>query len=54
MFIAFYGISEKFDALFILELALPFYLFKVGFAVLDTPLVYLGVRWLRKGMVRTD
>lgn len=47
MFIAFYGISENFDALFILELALPFYLLKLAIAALDTPLVYLGVRWLR-------
>ena len=50
MFIAFYGISEKFDTLFILELALPFYLFKLGIAAFDTPFVYLGVRWLRNGI----
>jgi len=48
MFIAFYQITPKFDALFIMELAIPYYLFKILFAVLDTPLVYLGVRWLRK------
>lgn len=47
MFIAFYGISPRFDALFILELALPYYIFKIAFAALDTPLVYAGVRWLR-------
>jgi len=47
MFIAFYGITPQFTALFILELALPYYLFKVAFAALDTPLVYLGVRWLK-------
>jgi len=48
MFLAFYMISPKFDALFILELAWPYYLFKIGFAALDTPLVYAGVKWLRK------
>lgn len=50
MFIAFYKVAPQFDAVFILELALPYYLFKILFAVLDTPFVYLGVRWLRKGM----
>jgi len=48
MFLAFYMISPKFDALFILELAWPYYLFKIGFAALDTPLVYAGVKWLKK------
>lgn len=48
MFIAFYQITPQFDAAFIIELAIPFYLFKVGFAALDTPLVYAGVRWLRE------
>jgi queuosine precursor transporter len=47
MFIAFYMITPKFDAMFIIELAIPFYLFKVAFAMLDTPLVYAGVRWLK-------
>lgn len=47
MFLAFYGVSPKFDALFVLQLAWPYYLFKIGFAALDTPLVYAGVRWLR-------
>lgn len=47
MMIAFYGITSQFTVLFIIELAIPFYLFKVLFAVLDTPLVYLGVAWLR-------
>lgn len=48
MYLAFYGISPKFDALFVLQLAWPYYLFKVGFAALDTPLVYAGVKWLRR------
>jgi uncharacterized integral membrane protein (TIGR00697 family) len=47
MFIAFYMISPQFTVGFILELAIPYYLFKIAFAVLDTPFVYLGVRWLR-------
>ncbi len=48
MLIAFYQISPEYTLLFILELSLPFYLLKVGFAIIDTPLVYLGVSWLRK------
>lgn len=48
MFIAFYQITPQFDALFILELALPYYLLKITFAALDTPFVYAGVRWLRR------
>ncbi len=48
MFIAFYHISPKFDAMFIIQLIIPYWLFKVAFAFLDTPIVYLGVRWLKK------
>lgn len=49
MFIAFYQIAPKFTAVFIISLAIPYYLFKVAFAVIDTPLVYIGVKWLRAG-----
>lgn len=49
MFIAFYQITPQFDALFILELAIPYYLLKIAFAALDTPFVYAGVKWLKKG-----
>ena len=48
MFIAFYAITPKFTALFILQLSIPYYLFKLIFALLDTPLVYAGVWWLRR------
>jgi len=47
MFIAFYAISPKFTAGFIFSLILPYWLFKIAFAALDTPLVYAGVRWLK-------
>lgn len=49
MMIAFYMVTPQFDFWFILQLVIPYYLFKVLFAALDTPLVYLGVRWLRGG-----
>lgn len=48
MFIAFYGISPKFDVAFIIQLIIPYWLFKIAFAIIDTPLVYLGVKWLKK------
>jgi queuosine precursor transporter len=48
MFIAFYGISPKFDVAFILHLSLSYWLFKIAFAAIDTPFVYLLVKWLKK------
>lgn len=48
MFIAFWHVAPQFDALFILQLALPYYLLKVLFTALDTPLVYLGVRFFKE------
>jgi len=47
MFIAFYMMTPKFTAGFIVALIIPYWLFKVLFAFLDTPLVYLGVKWLK-------
>jgi len=48
MFIAFYHVNDKFTTPFILQLCLSYWLFKVLFALLDTPFVYLLVGWLRK------
>ena len=48
MMIAFYHLTPKFTFLFIIQLAIPYYLFKVLFAIIDTPFVYLGVNWLKK------
>lgn len=48
MFIALYKVAPQYDAAFIFKLIIPYWLLKVLFALLDTPLVYLGVRWLRK------
>ena len=48
MFIAFYQVSPKFDFAFMWHLIIPYYLFKVVFALLDTPFCYLGVNWLKK------
>ncbi|MCK5589123.1 MAG: queuosine precursor transporter [Candidatus Pacebacteria bacterium] len=47
MMIAFYHLTPKFTLTFIVSLAIPYYLFKIVFAILDTPFVYLGVKWLK-------
>ena len=48
MMIAFYQLTPKFTFIFIINLIIPYYLFKILFAILDTPFVYLCVNWLRK------
>jgi uncharacterized integral membrane protein (TIGR00697 family) len=48
MFVAFYHINDKFNAAFIVSLIVPYWIFKVLFAIIDTPLCYLGVKWLKK------
>jgi uncharacterized integral membrane protein (TIGR00697 family) len=48
MFIAFYALTPKFTVPFIISLIIPYWLFKIGFALIDTPFCYLGVKWLRK------
>ena len=45
-FIAFWHLTPKFTTGYIFSLILPYWLFKVIFALLDTPLCYLGVWWL--------
>ena len=46
-FIAFYHVTPEFTAATMLQMIIPYWLLKVGFAVLDTPFVYLLVKWLR-------
>ena len=48
MFIAFYHVSPKFTVPFIFSHIIPYWSFKVLFALVDTPFVYLGVWWLKK------
>ncbi len=47
MFIAFYQMTPQFTVPFLFTLIIPYWLFKILFAFIDTPLCYLGVRWLR-------
>lgn len=46
-FIAFYKLTEKFTVPYIFSLILPYWSFKVIFALCDTPFCYLGVKWLK-------
>ena len=54
MFIAFYGVTDKFTVGFILELSVTYWIFKIVFAMIDTPFVYLLVSWLKKGKPGQD
>jgi len=49
MFIAFYGVTPKHNVHYMFVLIIPYWLLKVLFAIFDTPFIYLGVWWLKKG-----
>ena len=53
-FIAFWHLNDKFTTAYIFSLIIPYWLFKVVFALLDTPFCYLGVRWLRGGNPKSE
>jgi uncharacterized integral membrane protein (TIGR00697 family) len=46
MFIAFYRVTPEIDVAAVFSMILPLWALKVVFALIDTPFVYLGVRWL--------
>ena len=48
--LGFYAINESFGAnsKFLLSLIIPYWLIKCTLSIVETPLVYLGVWWLRK------
>lgn len=47
-FVAFYKITEAYTAGFIFSLIIPYWLFKVIFALCDTPFCYLGIKWMKE------
>lgn len=51
MSLAFYAFDKPFhdNAAFLLSLIVPYWLLKCAMSVIETPLVYLGVRWLKGG-----
>ncbi len=48
MFLAFYLATPQYTVEFIFALIIPYWFLKVLIAIADTPVVYLGVRWLGK------
>lgn len=50
MLLAFYAFDEPFDVniVFLFSLVLPYWLLKCSMSIIETPLVYLGVKWLKK------
>lgn len=50
MTLAFYSLDMSFGSnfSFIAGIALPYYLLRCFMSIIETPLVYLGVRWLKK------
>lgn len=49
MFIAFWHVSPKHTIAYMFVLILPYWLLKVAVSAFDTPFVYLGVWWLKRG-----
>ncbi|KKG09632.1 transporter [Methanosarcina sp. 1.H.T.1A.1] len=50
-FIAFYHVTPELGVVSVFYMILPVWILKVMFALLDTPFVYLGVRWLASGNI---
>ena len=50
MFLAFYAFDKSFNNnfIFLIGLILPYWFLKCSMSVIETPLVYLGVTWLKK------
>lgn len=50
MFLAFYALDRSFSEnfSFLISLIIPYWLLKCFMSVIETPLVYLGVSWLKK------
>lgn len=49
IFLAFYVFDKSFNdnVMFLFSLILPYWLFKCCMSIIETPLVYLGVKWLK-------
>lgn len=49
MFLAFYMLTPMFTFGFIIQMIIPYLIFKIIWGMLNTPLVYAGARWLKEG-----
>jgi uncharacterized integral membrane protein (TIGR00697 family) len=47
MFLGFYMLTPEFTAWFVIQLIIPYLIFKMIWGIMSTPLVYLGANWLR-------
>ncbi|MFP4400487.1 MAG: queuosine precursor transporter [Candidatus Woesearchaeota archaeon] len=47
-FIAFYLVTPEYNIARMISMIIPYWLLKVLFAIIDTPLCYLGVKWLKR------
>ena len=47
MFLAFYMISPKYTAEFVIQITLPYLGLKLLWTLVNTPLIYVGVKWLK-------
>lgn len=48
MYLAFYMITPKFTALFVLQMIIPYLIFKIVWGAISSPLIYAGANWLKK------
>ena len=51
MFLAFYMLTPKFTFWFVIQMIIPYLIFKMIWGVASTPLVYAGAKWLRGGKI---
>lgn len=49
MFLAFYLATPLFTFWFVIQMIIPYLIFKIVWGVLSSPLIYLGANWLRGG-----
>lgn len=49
MYLAFYMLTPKFTALFVLQMIIPYLIFKIVWGFISSPLVYAGASWLKNG-----
>ncbi len=49
MFLAFYMLTPKFTFWFVIQMIIPYLIFKIVWGVMSSPLVYTGANWLKGG-----
>lgn len=49
MFLAFYMLTPMFTFWFVIQMIIPYLIFKMIWGIMSTPLVYIGAKWLKGG-----